>query len=80
MVKPAGPYLDVIRRLAEVSVVPVAAYQVSGEYLMLKAASQAGWLDEQAIVLESLIGIKRAGADVILTYFASQAARWLSTA
>ncbi len=78
MVKPAGPYLDVIRQLAEVSVVPVAAYQVSGEYLMLKAASAAGWLDEQAVVLESLTGIKRAGADIVLTYFATQAAEWLA--
>ncbi len=77
MVKPAGPYLDVIRRLAEISVVPIAAYQVSGEYLMLKAASQAGWLDEQAVVLESLTGIKRAGADVILTYFATHVVHWL---
>ncbi len=78
MVKPAGPYLDVIRQLAQVSVVPVAAYQVSGEYLMLKAASAAGWLDEQAVVLESLTGIKRAGADIVLTYFATQAAEWLA--
>ncbi|CAN5252135.1 porphobilinogen synthase [soil metagenome] len=77
MVKPAWPYLDVIRRIAEVSVLPVAAYQVSGEYLMLKAASAGGWLDERTIVLESLIGIKRAGADMTLTYFAAQAARWL---
>jgi porphobilinogen synthase len=77
MVKPAGPYLDIIRRMAEVSVLPVAAYQVSGEYLMLKAAADAGWLDERAIALESLTGIKRAGADLILTYFATQAARWL---
>lgn len=80
MVKPAGPYLDIIRRMAEVSVLPVAAYQVSGEYLMLKAASAEGWLDERAIVLESLTGIKRAGADVILTYFATQAAQWLQEA
>ena len=78
MVKPAGPYLDVIRQLADISVVPVAAYQVSGEYLMLKAATQAGWLDEREVVLESLTGIKRAGADVVLTYFALQAARWLA--
>ncbi|WP_370328445.1 porphobilinogen synthase [Euzebya sp.] len=79
MVKPAGPYLDVIRRIAEVSTLPVAAYQVSGEYLMLKAASAAGWLDEREVILETLTGIKRAGADVILTYFATQAAEWLTS-
>ncbi|WP_419849950.1 porphobilinogen synthase [Candidatus Poriferisocius sp.] len=78
MVKPAGPYLDVVRRFAEVSVVPVAAYQVSGEYLMVKAAAASGWLDEQAIITETLTGIRRAGADVILTYFATQAAELLS--
>ena len=77
MVKPAGPYLDVVRRFAEVSVVPVAAYQVSGEYLMVKAAAASGWLDEQAIITETLTGIRRAGADVILTYFATQAAQLL---
>ena len=78
MVKPAGPYLDVVRRFADASVVPVAAYQVSGEYLMVKAAAASGWLDEQAIVAETLTGIRRAGADVILTYFAVQAAQLLS--
>ncbi|MDE0217034.1 MAG: porphobilinogen synthase, partial [bacterium] len=78
MVKPAGPYLDVVRRFAEASVVPVAAYQVSGEYLMIKAAATSGWLDEQAIVAETLCGIRRAGADVILTYFAVQAADLLA--
>ena len=77
MVKPAGPYLDVVRRFAEASVVPVAAYQVSGEYLMVKAAAASGWLDEPAIIAETLIGIRRAGADVILTYFATQAAELL---
>lgn len=77
MVKPAGPYLDVIRRLAEVSVVPVAAYQVSGEYLMIKAAAAGGWLEEDAVVIETLTGIKRAGADIVLTYFAAQVAEWL---
>lgn len=77
MVKPAGPYLDVIRRIAEVSRIPVAAYQVSGEYLMLTAAAADGWLDRRAIVLESLTGIKRAGADIILSYFATDAAEWL---
>ncbi|MCG8352463.1 MAG: porphobilinogen synthase [Chloroflexales bacterium] len=79
MVKPAGPYLDVIRDLREQTPLPVAAYQVSGEYAMLKAAAERGWLDERTVVLESLLGIRRAGADVILTYFARQAARWLRT-
>ena len=78
MVKPAGPYLDVISRVREVSTLPVAAYQVSGEYAMLKAASQNGWLEEKKVVLESLLGIRRAGADVILTYYARQVARWLA--
>ena len=77
MVKPAGPYLDVIAGLAEFSDLPIAAYQVSGEYLMLKAAAKSGWLDEKAAVLESLTGIRRAGADMVLTYFAAQAAEWL---
>jgi porphobilinogen synthase len=77
MVKPAGFYLDVIARVRETTTLPVAAYQVSGEYLMLKSASAGGWLDERAIVLESLVAIKRAGASMILTYFAKQAACWL---
>ena len=77
MVKPAGPFLDVIRAVREHTHLPVAAYQVSGEYAMLKAASERGWLDERKVVLESLTGIRRAGADVILTYYARQAARWL---
>ena len=77
MVKPAGPYLDVIRDLRQATALPVAAYQVSGEYAMLKAAAERGWLDERKCVLESLLGIRRAGADVILTYFARAAARWL---
>lgn len=77
MVKPAGPYLDIISLVRETTPLPVAAYQVSGEYLMIKAASKDGWLDEKAVVLESLTGIKRAGADIILTYFAKQAAQWL---
>jgi porphobilinogen synthase len=77
MVKPAMPYLDVIRRLREESPLPIAAYQVSGEYAMLKAASERGWLDEKKVVLESLTAIRRAGADVILTYYAVQAAGWL---
>jgi porphobilinogen synthase len=77
MVKPAGPYLDVIRRVRDATTLPVAAYQVSGEYAMLKAACQNGWLEERKVVLESLLGIRRAGADVILSYYARQAARWL---
>ncbi len=78
MVKPAGPYLDIIKRVREATTLPVAAYQVSGEYLMIKAASQSGWLDEKKVALESLVGIRRAGADMILTYYARDAARWLS--
>lgn len=78
MVKPAGPYLDIISKVRDASTLPVAAYQVSGEYLMLKSACAAGWLDEKNVVLESLTGIKRAGADMILTYFAKQAALWLA--
>ncbi len=78
MVKPAGPYLDVLRALRESTELPLAAYQVSGEYAMLKAASQAGWLEEKSAVLESLQAIRRAGADVILTYYARQAARWMA--
>jgi len=77
MIKPAGPYLDIIAKVRDTSTLPVAAYQVSGEYIMLKSAAATGWLDERAIVLESLTGIKRAGADMILTYFAKQAAAWL---
>ena len=77
MVKPAGPYLDVIARLRDETTLPIAAYQVSGEYLMIKAACAGGWLDEKAVVMESLIGIKRAGADMILTYFAKDVAGWL---
>jgi porphobilinogen synthase len=77
MVKPAMPYLDIIRRLKDTYGVPTFAYQVSGEYAMLKAAGAQGWLDERSTVLESLLGIKRAGANAILTYFAIDAARWL---
>jgi porphobilinogen synthase len=80
MVKPAGCYLDVIARVRETTTLPVAAYQVSGEYLMLKSAAAGGWLDERAVVLESLTAIKRAGASMILTYFAKQAAGWLNQA
>jgi porphobilinogen synthase len=77
MVKPAGPYLDVIRRVREAVNVPVVAYQVSGEYSLLKAAAERGWIDERAAALESLVGIKRAGADLILSYFAPQISAWL---
>ncbi|MBC7790153.1 MAG: porphobilinogen synthase [Anaerolineae bacterium] len=77
MVKPAGPYLDVIKRVRESTTLPVAAYQVSGEYAMLKAASERGWIDERRAAMESLVGIRRAGADVIITYYAKQVARWL---
>ena len=78
MVKPAGFYLDIIHQLRSETNLPLAAYQVSGEYLMIKAACAAGWLDERKIVLESLTAIHRAGADMILTYFAKQAARYLA--
>jgi porphobilinogen synthase len=77
MVKPALPYLDIVRRVKESFGVPTFAYQVSGEYAMLKAAAQNGWLEERAVVLESLLSIRRAGADAILTYYAKDAARWL---
>jgi porphobilinogen synthase len=77
MVKPAGPYLDVIRRVREAVNIPVVAYQVSGEYSLLKAAAERGWVDERAAALESLVGIKRAGADLILSYFAPQICAWL---
>jgi porphobilinogen synthase len=78
MVKPALPYLDVIRRVKDATRVPVVAYNVSGEYAMLKAAAAAGHLDEEATVLESLTAIRRAGADVVITYHAKDVARWLS--
>ena len=78
MVKPAGPYLDVIARVRDATALPVAAYQVSGEYAMLSAAIERGWLDERRCVLESLGAIRRAGADLILTYFARRAATWLA--
>ena len=78
MVKPAGPYLDIIAKLRATTTLPIAAYQVSGEYLMIKSASAAGWLDEAKIVHESLLGIRRAGADMILTYFAKQFAQSVS--
>ncbi|GAA4441105.1 porphobilinogen synthase [Actinokineospora soli] len=77
MVKPALAYLDVIRAVREVSDVPVAAYQVSGEYAMVEAAAANGWLDRRRVALETLMAIRRAGADLILTYWATEAARWL---
>ena len=78
MVKPALPYLDVIRRVKDATRVPVAAYNVSGEYAMVKAAAAAGYLDEETTVLESLTAIRRAGADIVITYHAKDVARWLS--
>jgi porphobilinogen synthase len=80
MIKPGMPYLDIVRRVKDEFGAPTFVYQVSGEYAMLKAAVQNGWLDERAVVLEALGGIKRAGADGILTYFAKAAARWLAEA
>ncbi len=77
MIKPGMPYLDIVRRIKDTYQAPTFVYQVSGEYAMLKAASQNGWLNEKACVLEALLGFKRAGADGILTYFALDAARWL---
>ena len=78
MIKPGMPYLDIVRRVKEEFRVPTYAYQVSGEYAMLRAAIQNGWLDEMPCILESLLAFKRAGADGILTYFALDAASWLS--
>jgi porphobilinogen synthase len=80
MIKPGMPYLDIVRRIKDEFARPTAVYQVSGEYAMLKAAAQNGWLDEQKVVMESMLGFKRAGADMILTYFAPQVARWLQPA
>ena len=77
MVKPGLPYLDIVRRVKDEFGVPTFVYQVSGEYAMLMAAAQNGWLDERGVVMESLLSIRRAGADAILTYFAERAARWL---
>jgi porphobilinogen synthase len=77
MVKPGMPYLDIIRRAKDEFGVPTFAYQVSGEYAMLKAAAQNGWLDEKQVVLESLLAFKRAGCNGILTYYAKAAAQWL---
>lgn len=77
MVKPAGPYLDIIRDAANTFDLPLVAYQVSGEYSMIKAAAQNGWINEQRVMMESLLAIKRAGADIIITYFAEEAAKVL---
>ncbi|MFS8098042.1 porphobilinogen synthase [Lentzea alba] len=77
MVKPALLYLDVLRSVAEISDVPVAAYQISGEYAMIEAAAQNGWIERERSILESLTSIRRAGADIVLTYWAVEAARWL---
>src|SRR5262249_48438882 len=77
MVKPALAYLDILQRVKQEFPLPVAAYNVSGEYSMLKAAAANGWLDERRAVLETLTGIKRAGADILITYHALEAARWL---
>jgi porphobilinogen synthase len=78
MVKPAGPYLDIIRQVRDAVRVPVVAYQVSGEYSLIKAAAERGWIDERAAVLETLTGIQRAGADLIISYFAPEVAQWLN--
>jgi porphobilinogen synthase len=78
MVKPGLPYLDIVRRVKETFGVPTFVYQVSGEYAMLKAAAMNGWLDERAVVMESLLSIRRAGADAVLSYFAKQVAEWLA--
>ncbi len=77
MVKPAGPYLDVIRQVRDAVQVPVVAYQVSGEFSLIKAAAARGWIDERAAVLETLTGIRRAGADLIISYFAPEVVQWL---
>lgn len=77
MVKPAGAYMDIIHRVKERFEMPTAAYQVSGEYALIKAAGEKGWVDERRVALESLLGLKRAGADLILTYFAMDVAQWL---
>jgi porphobilinogen synthase len=80
MIKPGMPYLDIVRRIKDQYGAPTYVYQVSGEYAMLMAAAQNGWLDEKAVIMESLLGFKRAGADGILTYFAKRAAQWLKEA
>jgi porphobilinogen synthase len=77
MVKPAMPCLDVVRAARDAVELPLAAYQVSGEYAMLEAAAARGWLDRRAAIMESLLAIRRAGADFVITYFAQEAAAWL---
>ena len=79
MVKPAGPYLDVIQRVKAETGYPLVAYQVSGEFAMIKAAAERGWIDGDRVMMESVVGIRRAGADVVITYFAAQVARSLAT-
>jgi porphobilinogen synthase len=78
MVKPALPYLDVLRAVAEASPVPVAAYQISGEFAMVEAAAERGWLDRERVILETLTSIKRAGASIVLTYWAAEVATLLA--
>ena len=78
MVKPGMPYLDIIRRLKDDTDLPIAAYQVSGEYAMIKAAVEKGWLNEKEVVRETMTCFKRAGADIILTYYAKQCAQWMA--
>ena len=78
MIKPGLPYLDIVRRVKDRFAMPTLVYQVSGEYSMIMAAAANGWLDERAVCLETLVSIKRAGADGILTYFAKRAAEWLA--
>ncbi len=80
MVKPAGPFLDVIHRVKAETGYPLAAYQVSGEFAMIQAAAERGWIDRERVMMESLLGIRRAGADVIITYFAREAAKVLAAA
>jgi porphobilinogen synthase len=77
MVKPALAYMDIIRQVRERCDLPIAVYNVSGEYSMIKAAAQNGWIDERRVVMEVLTGIRRAGADMIITYFAPEVAQWL---
>jgi porphobilinogen synthase len=78
LVNPGLPYLDIIRRVKDRFRVPVAAYQVSGEYAMMKAAGANGWIDERKVMMEALVCLHRAGADMILTYYAREAAQWLA--
>jgi len=77
MVKPALAYMDIIREVKDATLLPMAVYNVSGEYAMVKAAAEKGWIDERRVVLETMLGFKRAGADLILTYHALDVARWL---